>query len=229
MQFFFYSRNSKKISNAIEETYFKLREWSHIFVPAARRDEKPETFHSLNVSIDDAAWILNYLRELFSISDNEEQQRLMTILPPDWGRDRIANWFSGSQYQARQSIKLRTTGDVFSKPEDRRGNKSLDEQIELAVHNFYTSDEVSRESSHKRQVIHPPPSRKPVSLRFLHLNIDETFQQFKLKYPNMEIRRSRFFLLRPVWVREQTTHESCMCIYHENADLVLQVIHYYGL
>ncbi|CAF4553653.1 unnamed protein product, partial [Rotaria sp. Silwood2] len=170
----------KQISNAIDETYFKLREWSNTIAPATRRDEKPETFHSLNVSIDDAAWILNHLRELFSISDNEEQQRLMTMLPPDWGRDRIANWFGGSQHQARQSIELRTTDCVFSKPEDRRGNKSLDGQIELAVHNFYTSDEVSRETSYKKQVIHPPPSRKPVPLRFLHSNIGETFQQFKL-------------------------------------------------
>ncbi|CAF3141374.1 unnamed protein product [Rotaria sp. Silwood2] len=214
----------KQISNAIDETYFKLREWSNTIAPATRRDEKPETFHSLNVSIDDAAWILNHLRELFSISDNEEQQRLMTMLPPDWGRDRIANWFGGSQHQARQSIELRTTDCVFSKPEDRRGNKSLDGQIELAVHNFYTSDEVSRETSYKKQVIHPPPSRKPVPLRFLHSNIGETFQQFKLKHPNMEISRSKFFSLRPVWVREQTTHESCMCIYHENADLLLQGI-----
>ncbi|CAF4694523.1 unnamed protein product [Rotaria sp. Silwood1] len=218
------NRNSKQISNAIDETYFKLREWSNTIAQATRRDEKPEAFHSLNVSIDDAAWILNHLRELFSISDNEEQQRLMTMLPPDWGRNRIANWFGGSQHQARQSIELRTTDGVFSKPEDRRGNKSLVEQIELAVHNFYTSDEVSRETSYKKQVIHPPPSRKPVPLRFLHSNIGETFQQFKLKYPNMEISRSKFFSLRPVWVREQTTHESCMCIYHENADLVLQGI-----
>ncbi|CAF1527835.1 unnamed protein product [Rotaria sp. Silwood1] len=218
------NRNSKQISNAIDETYFKLREWSNTIAQATRRDEKPEAFHSLNVSIDDAAWILNHLRELFSISDNEEQQRLMTMLPPDWGRNRIANWFGGSQHQARQSIELRTTDGVFSKPEDRRGNKSLVGQIELAVHNFYTSDEVSRETSYKKQVIHPPPSRKPVPLRFLHSNIGETFQQFKLKYPNMEISRSKFFSLRPVWVREQTTHESCMCIYHENADLVLQGI-----
>ena len=85
-------------------------------MPVNRRDEKLETFYSLNLSIDDATWILSHLRELFSISDSEEQQRLMTILPPDWGRDRIANWFDGSQYQARQSIKLRTTGSVFSKP-----------------------------------------------------------------------------------------------------------------
>ncbi|CAF3391741.1 unnamed protein product, partial [Rotaria socialis] len=217
-------RNTKQISNAIDATYFKLREWSNTIMPSSLHDEKPEIFDSLNVSIDDAVSILNHLRELFSISDSNEQKRLLTMLPPHWGRDRMANWFGGSEHQARHSVDLRTAGGIFSKPEDRRGNKSLDEQIELTVHKFYTSDEVSRETSYKKQVIHPPPSRKPVPLRFLHSNIGETYQQFKSKYINIEISRSKFSSLRPVWVRDQIAHESCMCIYHENADLVLQGI-----
>ena len=170
---------------------------------------------SLDLSIDDAIWILDSLRELFSISDNNEQQRLMTMLPPEWGRDRISNWFRGSQHHARQSIELRTTTGDFSRPEDRRGNKPLDNQIELAVYDFYTSDEISRETSYKKQVIHPPPFKTPVSLRFLHLTIGETFEQFKMKYPSMEISRSKFFSLRPTWVRERTPHESCVHLSRE--------------
>jgi hypothetical protein len=146
----------------------------------------------------------------------------MTMLPPEWGRDRISNWFRGSQHQARKSIGIRTTIGDLSYPEDRRGNKPLDNQIELVVHSFYTCDEISRQTSCKKQVIHPPPFKIPTPLRFLHLTIGETFEQFKIKYPNMEIRRSKFFSLRPTWVRERTPHESCMCIYHENADLLLQ-------
>ncbi|CAF2156465.1 unnamed protein product [Rotaria magnacalcarata] len=145
-------RNTKQISNAIDVTYFKLREWSNTIMPSSLHDEKPEIFNSLNVSIDDAVSILNHLRELFSSSDSNEQKRLLTMLPPHWARDRMANWFGGSEHQARHSVDLRTAGGIFSKPEDRRGNKSLDEQIELALHNFYTSDEVSRETSYKKQV-----------------------------------------------------------------------------
>ncbi|CAF4730374.1 unnamed protein product, partial [Rotaria magnacalcarata] len=145
-------RNTKQISNAIDATYFKLREWSNTIMPSSLHDEKPEIFNSLNVSIDDAVSILNHLRELFSSSDSNEQKRLLTMLPPHWARDRMANWFGGSEHQARHSVDLRTAGGIFSKPEDRRGNKSLDEQIELALHNFYTSDEVSRETSYKKQV-----------------------------------------------------------------------------
>ena len=193
-----------------------------IHLPLSHRNEKPETLSSLDLAIDDAIWILYRLRELYSISNNEEKQRIMTMLPPTWGRDRIANWFGGSEHHARQSIQLRSTTGIFSNPEDRRGNKPLYSQIELAVYNFYTSDEISRETSYKKQVIHPPSLRTPIPLRFLHLTIGETYEQFKMKYPSIELSRSKFFSLRPKWVRERTPQESCLCIHHENADLLLQ-------
>ncbi|CAF3451774.1 unnamed protein product, partial [Rotaria sp. Silwood2] len=183
-------RKTNQVSNAVDETYFTLLKWSNTLAPSSRRNVEPETFNTLGLSMDDAVWILRHLRESFNISDNYEQQRLMTMLPSDWGRDRIANWFDGSKHQARQSIQLRTTSGVLSFPEDRRGNKSLDSQVELAVHNFYISDEISRETSNKKQIIHPPPSRIPVPLRFLHLTIGETYEQFKLEYPNVEMNRS---------------------------------------
>ncbi|CAF4708039.1 unnamed protein product, partial [Rotaria sp. Silwood2] len=127
-------RNINQISNAMDETYFKLREWSNTLLPP-HRNGKPETLSSLDLSIDDAAWILYRLRELYTISNNEEKRRSMTMLLPTWGRDRIANWFDGSEHHARQSIQLRSTTGVLSNPEDRRGNTPLDSQIELAVYN----------------------------------------------------------------------------------------------
>lgn len=218
-----FSRHTNRISHRVDETYIKLQELSNILLPPPRRSNEPETLSALDLSMNDAVWILYRLRELYSINDNNEKQRLMTMLPPTWGRDRIANWFDSSGHHARQSIELRTTTGVLSYPEDRRGNRPLDNQVEMTIHNFYTSDETSRETSYKKEVIHPPPSRNPIPLRFLHVTIGETFEQFKVKYPNLEIGRSKFFSLRPAWVRERTPHESCLCIYHENANLVLQV------
>ncbi|CAF1488660.1 unnamed protein product [Rotaria sordida] len=93
---------TNQVSNAVDETYFTLLKWSNTLAPSSRRHVEPETFNTLGLSIDDAVWILRHLRELFNISGNYEQQRLMTMLPPDWGRDRIANWFGGSKHQARQ-------------------------------------------------------------------------------------------------------------------------------
>ena len=172
---FFNSRNTNQISSAVDETYFKLRKWSNTLLPPSHRNEKLKTLSSLDLSIDGATWILYRLREFYSISKNEEKQRIMTMLPPTWGRDRIGNWFGGSEHHARQSIELHSTTGIFSNPEYRQGNKLLDSQIELAVSNFYTSDEISREASYKKQIIDPPPLRTPIPLRFLHLTIRETW------------------------------------------------------
>ena len=145
----------------------------------------------------------------------------MTMLPENWGRERDANWFGDSLHQVRRLISLRESIGAFAQPEDRRGNKPLDSQIEQMVQRFYISEECSRETSYKKQVIHPGPSRDTVPLRFLHLTIGEAFEQFKMKYPDLTISRSKFFSLKPEWVRERTPQESCVCLYYENAGLLL--------
>ncbi|CAF3374084.1 unnamed protein product [Rotaria sp. Silwood2] len=123
-----YSKQLSKADYLCSPCFVKERN-RNILLPRSRHNNEPRTLSSLDLSIDDAIWILDSLRELFSISDNNEQKRLMTMLLLEWGRDRIYNWFRGSQHHARQSIKLRTTIGDFSRPEDRRGNKPLDNQI----------------------------------------------------------------------------------------------------
>jgi hypothetical protein len=207
----------------VDEVHSKLKDLSNILLPPSRRVEKPETLSLLDLSIDDAVYILQHLRKYFFISSQEEQQRLLTMLPPSWGRDRSSNWFGSSNYQARCSIALRSNTGIFSNAMDHRGNKSLDSETELMVYNFYTSDDNSRETSYKKQVIHALQSRDPIPLRFLHLTIGETFERFKLIYPDANISRSKFFSLRPIWVKEKTPHESCLCLHHANTGLLLQV------
>ena len=186
------NRNSKKVSNAVEQTYFELRQWSSTLSPSSHCTDELKTLYSLDLSINDATWIFYRLRELLNISGSVEQHRLMKILPLDWGCDLTSNWFCGTQHQARNSIKLRISSGTLLYQEDRRGNKPLDNLIELVMQKFYTNDEISRVTSHKKQVTHPPLSTNPIALRFWHLAIGETFEQFKLKYPNVEISRSKF-------------------------------------
>ncbi|CAF1540342.1 unnamed protein product [Adineta ricciae] len=217
-------RNTNQIANAVDEIYFRLHEWRNVLLPLSQRIDESETLSSLDLSMGDAIWILRQLRQLFAISDKDEQKRLMTMLPENWGRDRIANWFNGSGNQARRALKIKSATGILSRAEDQRGNRPLDNQTKLAVHNYYNSDEVSRETSYKKQVIHPPPSRVPIPLRFLHLTIGETFQKFKIQYPDVPIKKSKFYELRPAWVKERTPHDSCLCMFHENANLLLQAI-----
>ncbi|CAF1537532.1 unnamed protein product, partial [Rotaria sordida] len=222
----FCSRKTNQISDSVNEAYLKLKEWSNILLQPSHRSKQPDTLSSLDLSMDETVWILQHLRDLFAISSEHEQKRLMTMMPSTWGRDRIAKWFGSTPHQARQSIKLKSDAGIFSSFEDQRGNKPLDNEVQLMVHNFYTSDEVSRETSCKKQVIHPQPSRDPIPLRFLHLTIGETLEQFKTMYPTIKIGRSKFFALRPVWVRERTPHENYRYnlynLAHHHADFNIQ-------
>lgn len=207
----------------MDEAYLKMRELGDLLSSGVRRNDQTSTFLSLDLSVDDANWIFKHLREYFVVSDRDEKQKLLSILPPAWGRDRMAQWFSSSPHLARHSINERESFGIFSIRPDGRGNKRLDNRVEQSVLDFYVSDEVSRETSHKKQVIRPSPNRAPIALRFLHLTIEETFAQFKMNHPDIQIGRSKFFSLRPSWVREKVPHEHCLCLYHENADLLLQV------
>lgn len=217
-----YRRNTKQISQTVDEVHLKLKKFANILLPPSRHIEKPETLSPIDTSIDDAVYILKHLRKYFLISSHEVQQQLLTMLPPSWGRDRASTWFGTSKYQARCSIALRSTTGIFSNSMDHRGNKSLDSETELMIYNFYTSDDNSRETSYKKQVIHVSQSRDPIPLRFLYLTIGETFQKFKLTFPDVNISRSKFFGLRPMWVKEKTPHESCLCFHHANTDLLIQ-------
>jgi len=55
------------------------------------------------------------------------------------------------------------------------------------------------------------------------MSIGETYELFKTRYPNVKIGRSKFYALRPSWVREDSPRQVCMCIQHQNIDLLLTV------
>ena len=203
----FFSRKTKKISQTVDAVCLMLKDWESAFLPDRRRNEVSDTFTSLDMSLDDAAHVLHNLRKFFEICSAEDQQKLLTMLPSTWGRDRISSWFGSTEHQARNSLVIRSTLGIFSNVTDNRGNKRLDDEIEQLVQNFYISDDTSRETSNKKEVIYLRPSKTPMPLRFLHLTIG----------------RSKFCALRPVWVREKSTHENCLCLQHANADLLTQV------
>ena len=210
-----------RISNAENKTDFKLKESSKVLLLCFHRNEKPK-----NVFFTSYAnwWCCLYffrLREPFSIGTHKVKQRIMTILLQVWGQDQITKLCRDPEHHTYSSIKPGATAEISSKPEDQRGNKSFDSQIELAVCNFSRSDKISREISYKKQAIHPPPLWTSVLLRFLHLATGKTLEQIKIKCPTIEMSRSKFFSLRSQWVREWTPQESCLITHQKNANLPL--------
>ena len=201
----------------------KLYDLANTLLPCHRQHEICNTFSSLDMSIDDAVHVLQNLRKVFEISSHEDQQKLLTILPSTWGRDRVSNWFGSTEHEARCSLVIKTTSGMFSNATDNRGNKAIDDEIEELVQNFYSSDDNSRVTSNKKEITYLHPSKTPIPWRFLHLTIGETFEKFKQKHTDIKIGRSKFCALRPIWVREKSTHVNCLCLQHANIDLLIQV------
>ena len=59
--------------------------------------------------------------------------------------------------------------------------------------------------------------------RFMEMSIAETYQHFKEHYPNCLIGRSKFYALRPKWVKLRSPLNKCLCIYHGNFYLLLKI------
>ena len=52
------------------------------------------------IAIDELNELLNRVEHLFKASSDAERIYLMTIVPADWGRFKICNWFGVSDHQA---------------------------------------------------------------------------------------------------------------------------------
>jgi hypothetical protein len=174
-----------------------------------------------NLSMNDMDTLLSGLKVLFQESTEEEQIRLLTISPTNWGRSTIQNWFNSSETQARAPLLLRKNRGILAFPEYQRGNKPLPDSTIKSVTEFYLQDGISRASSRKKDVIHI--NKQPIPVRFLEMTGREAYQHFINENPNIDISRASFYALRPREVKWDVPLETCLCIYHENMQLLLKV------
>jgi hypothetical protein len=131
-----FSRTTKNITQIVDDVSMKLKDLKNALLPVPCRIETSNTFSSLDMSIDDAAHILQNLRKFFGICSHVDQRKLLTMFPSTWGKDRVSNWFGCSEHQARCSLAIKSTSGMFSNVIDNRGNKVLDDEIEQLVQIF---------------------------------------------------------------------------------------------
>ena len=206
-----------------------LQDWSNslILTPHNSLILTPQSstngnFSSLNLSISDVEDFLYRLRCLFDRSNYHEQILIMQTAPVEWGWKKIQNFFGCTSYQAHTAVSQRTKHGDLSKPVDNRGNKPFDSNVAQTIQDFYLDDEISRESSNTKDT-RKPKGVGTVVIRYMTMSLGETFELFKTKYPDLKVGRSKFYMLKPSWVREDCPHQVCMCIQHQNIDLLLTV------
>ena len=115
---------------------------------------------------------------------------------------------------------LRRREHVLAYPQYPTGNKPLSRNIIDAAIHFDREDGISRISSNSKDIIQI--NKKPIPLRFIEIMVPEAFHIFQERLPNA-VRRSSLYSLRPREVKITSPHDTCICMYHENMNLALQV------
>ena len=175
------------------------------------------------------ATAFNELMELLkSKINNPETTRakkiqMLTMVPLSWSRQKVAEYFGVSLYMVRTARNLLHHHGILTMPPPRQG-KTLDQDIEARVINFYCDNEFTRimpgisdRISIKKNVYEQK--------RLILCTLRELHVAFREKYPQDKISFSKFCTLRPKWCVTawcSGTHSVCVCTIHQN--VILQIV-----
>ncbi|CAF1540807.1 unnamed protein product [Adineta ricciae] len=172
----------------------------------------------------DKEYLLDGSKCLIKSSDPDEQIRLLTLAPPEWGCVKVEEYFEISRYLAQKSISLRVSYGRLAVPVDWRGNTCLEPLLVQEIIDFYNDDAISRQSPNKRDVIHI--QKNPIAIRHMSMTVGQAYQlfvqQLQAKQGTNSVKKSSFYNLRPKWIKIKKPHDVCTCIYHENFELHIQ-------
>ncbi|CAF2988238.1 unnamed protein product [Rotaria sp. Silwood2] len=173
-----------------------------------------------NLPVQESNDLLTGLKKLFNESNNTEQVRLLTIAPKEWGREKIRKWFESTQHQARQSLILRHNEGVLAVPQYFSGNPPISDDTITTIIDFYLEDGISRISANSKDTIQINGITVPI--RFMEMSVLDAFRLFNERFPGL-VGRSTFYSSRPRDVKIVSPHDTCMCITHENMNLLIKV------
>ncbi|CAM4966186.1 unnamed protein product [Rotaria socialis] len=134
--------------------------------------------------------------------------------------------FQSKPNQARRSLVLRKNKEMLAYPQCLRGNIPLSDVTIDSVVKFYYEDGISQSSSNSKDAI--KINRQPVAVRLLEMTALDAYRIFNERFPGA-VAKSTFTTLRPREVKIATPHDTCMCITHENMDLLLKYQKYMGV
>jgi hypothetical protein len=181
--------------------------------------------NSTSLTTDENESLIDGLKRLFDSSDYDDQVRLLTLSPPNWGRVHIENFFSCNQWQARRALEIRYSFGVLAMPTNFSGNPHMNPLLLDEIKAFYQDDIISRQTSNKKEVIHV--KKQPVPIRFMNMTVGQAYSLFLKKLTDANssesVSKTVFYSLRPKWVKILKPQDVCVCIYHENFDFLIQV------
>ncbi|XP_064472032.1 uncharacterized protein LOC135386185 [Ornithodoros turicata] len=159
---------------------------------------------------------------------NQGRCQILTLLPENMTKKEIVGLIpDATKYVIEKSKSLKGKQGVWAMPDKYGGHPVSENDVQVALR-YYLEDEkdCSVQSPNKKDVIHVTRDGKRVAVakRFMTRSIRETFSLLKSAHPDINIGLTKFYTLRPKWVRTDPRPEQCVCLYCANFDLIIAAI-----
>lgn len=184
-------------------------------------DEASSVFNSMEYEE-----LIQKLKEKCALSDKETKVKILSLLPNSWSRENVSKEFNVSERLVRLATEMTKEQGILPELQKRKG-KTINNETIKTVQLFYEDDEYSRLMPGKKDCVTFKENGIKVQKqkRLILCNLNELFLEFKNKYPDVKIGRSKFCELRPKWcvlAGGSGTHSVCVCLYHQNIKLMIE-------
>lgn len=170
--------------------------------------------------IQNATYQQNHRDKIKKRAEKPPQQAFAT--PQIKGKilKRVRKCLKGSEKQNVAVLKTLLNEHInVESPKQSFGHLIPDDVIN-SILQYYLNDDISSPSPNTKDFLTITENNKKqkIGLRFLQYPINEVYGMFRAANPNAMVGKSKFFSLRPKYVKpfSNTPHNICCCIIHEN-------------
>ena len=177
-------------------------------------------------SDNDIDYLVQAIKDKLKVSPGKQQKlKLLTIAPKSWTIARTAEEFGVTNYLVRRARELRNIHGIIPDVQPGMGRRLPQDVIDKVV-SFFNFDDISRIMPGKKDFksVKEGGERVQKQKRLILMNLNEAFQLFKDKHPDVKLGLSKFCELRPkecVTVGARGTHSVCVCTHHQNLKLMI--------
>lgn len=172
-----------------------------------------------------AEWEANVRTAFQKSASISEKCQLLTLFPNDMSKQQILSVVpEATMYLIDKARRLKAAQGVWALPDPYTPHKLRESDIATACRVFL-EDEMgcSIQSPSKRDVIalKTSGSKEFVVKRYMTRSIRESYSLLMKTYPDIKIGLTKFYTLRPKWVKISPYRDQCVCAICANFQLVV--------
>ncbi|CAN7995646.1 unnamed protein product, partial [Ixodes hexagonus] len=173
-------------------------------------------------------WWLNMRQAFAKALSNRERCQLLTLIPSSITVVEAKKLIpEASKYLLRKSRQLQTNFGPWKLPDLHTGQKVSDEVLQLATE-YYTNDDLdcSVQSPNTKDAVKviKDGKKEVIVKRYMTRSIRETYLMFRKANPDAKLGITKFYSLRPKWVKINPKQTVCACVYCTNFDLCFSAL-----